>query len=69
MAGRNGKGSSRQGKKANQDSNQHGHDGCNGHEHDDATQDDAAAKKPSRNAYEKLPKRRGGSKTMVEVRK
>lgn len=68
MAGRSGKGS-RQKKKANRDSNQHGHDGCNEHERDDATKDDTASKKSSRNAYEKLPKRRGGSKTMVEVRK
>ncbi|MDI1487372.1 MAG: Type 1 phosphatases regulator ypi1 [Ramalina farinacea] len=67
MAGRNRKGSSQK-RKANRDSNQHGHDECNGHEHVDATKDDTAPKKPSRNAYEKLPKRRGGSKTMVEVK-
>lgn len=68
MAGRNGK-DSRQKRKANRDSNEHGHDGCNGHEHDDTAKGDTASKKTSRNAYEKMPKRRGGSKATVEVKK
>ena len=68
MAGSRGKGTKRRRKRRPRDSEQ-GHDECNGHEHDAVNREGNAKKKPSPNAYEKMPKPKGGSKTIVEVQK